>query len=158
MDLRPPITSLEDLQVKSFYSFLIEEYHRNEGFLKDSLVQQEGSYSRCSVKPEIVDFFLRACKDTSKSSWETDIEDFARKLARDDAQEYDLISYNNVHGHIVTKTKNQILPNLLTRLKVGGYLITDSGGMDAVKYHPGDSLQSRFRLTEVNPGIYKRLG
>jgi chemotaxis methyl-accepting protein methylase len=152
VDVRPPLQSSE--VEGTMYKWIIKDLLDNNPLILESMEDSSDSM-QYQVKPQVKKYLELAVADTSHSSWNTSVQGYLRDS---DSQQYDCITYNNVHGHITdSKEKADILPGLVSKLSRGGVLITDGDYRDIVKKHPlYEQLKQTYGLNELYPGIFKR--
>lgn len=119
----------------------------SSSFVKDVRVYgcRRGYYRVCD---EIFKFLNSIYDNTSKSMWETRLQDAIKTYKQND---FDVVSINNTLGYIENKTEiDDIVRNVYRILKVGGDFITDPH----FEYLKRTNLVDRF--IQLKAGIYKK--
>ncbi len=135
--------SLEELYKQSFVDDVAP------AFVKDSFVMDEKT-SKYRVKDEIFEYLAKVYNDTTKSLWDTRIQEAIKDYP---SGTFDIVSVNNTLGYIKNWDERvYTVENIVRAIKKSGYFITD-------RADPGNgSLRPTIRnlMLEVAPGIYKK--
>ena len=104
------------------------------------------------INDELFEFLCKTYNDSSKSKWETRIQDASAQYP---PESFDIISIHNVLPYIKDRSGQEgvdsTLENLYRSLKPGGILIADP-------YHQKYSVYSEifYIMEEIHDGIYRK--
>ena len=136
--------TLEELYEQSFVDDVAPAY------VKDSFVI-DAKTSKYRVKDEIFEYLAKVYNDTSKSLWDTRIQEAVKDYPN---ETFDVASVNNTLGYIKDWDERvYTAENIVRAIKRGGYFITDTAD-------PGNgSLRPIIRnlMLEIDLGIFKKM-